>query len=197
MTKPFSQACENNRGPISQVLERVLVDCQSVFEIGSGTGQHAVWFSRAMPHLQWQTSDRKENHQGIKQWISDSSLENIHHPLELDVGVGPWPEGLFDAIFTANTAHIMALSEVELMFSGVSKLLISGGLFCLYGPMQYSGVIAAESNRAFDARLRAVKSTQGIREFNDLNKLATAFGMQLIEDNDLPANNQLIIWQKY
>jgi predicted O-methyltransferase YrrM len=168
-----------------------------VFEIGSGTGQHAVWFSRAMPHLQWQTSDRKENHQGIKQWISDSSLENIHHPLELDVGVGPWPEGLFDAIFTANTAHIMALSEVELMFSGVSKLLISGGLFCLYGPMQYSGVIAAESNRAFDARLRAVKSTQGIREFNDLNKLAAAFGMELIEDNDLPANNQLVIWQKH
>mgnify|MGYP000447791870 FL=1 len=197
MTKPFSQACENNRGPISQVLERILVDCQSVFEIGSGTGQHAVWFSRAMPHLQWQTSDRKENHQGIKQWISDSSLENIHHPLELDVGVGPWPEGLFDAIFTANTAHIMALSEVELMFSGVSKLLISGGLFCLYGPMQYSGVIAAESNRAFDARLRAVKSTQGIREFNDLNKLAATFGMELIEDNDLPANNQLIIWQKH
>jgi predicted O-methyltransferase YrrM len=197
MTKPFSQACENNRGPISQVLERVLVDCQSVFEIGSGTGQHAVWFSRAMPHLQWQTSDRKENHQGITQWISDSSLENIHHPLELDVGAGPWPEGLFDAIFTANTAHIMALSEVELMFSGVSKLLISGGLFCLYGPMQYSGVIAAESNRAFDARLRAVKSTQGIREFNDLNKLAATFGMELIEDNDLPANNQLIIWQKH
>ena len=197
MTKPFSQACENNRGPISQVLERILVDCQSVFEIGSGTGQHAVWFSRAMPHLQWQTSDRKENHQGIKQWISDSSLENIHHPVELDVGVGPWPEGLFDAIFTANTAHIMALSEVELMFSGVSKLLISGGLFCLYGPMQYSGVIAAESNRAFDARLRAVKSTQGIREFNDLNKLAATFGMELIEDNDLPANNQLIIWQKH
>ena len=197
MTKPFSQACENNRGPISQVLERILVDCQSVFEIGSGTGQHAVWFSRAMPHLQWQTSDRKENHQGIKQWISDSSLENIHHPLELDVGAGPWPEGLFDAIFTANTAHIMALSEVELMFSGVSKLLISGGLFCLYGPMQYSGVIAAESNRAFDAKLRAVKSTQGIREFNDLNKLATAVGMELIEDNDLPANNQLIIWQKH
>ena len=197
MTKPFSQACENNRGPISQVLERVLIDCQSVFEIGSGTGQHAVWFSRAMPHLQWQTSDRKENHPGIKQWISDSSLENIHHPLALDVGVGPWPEGLFDAIFTANTAHIMALSEVELMFSGVSKLLISGGLFCLYGPMQYSGVIAAESNRAFDAKLRAVKSTQGIREFNDLNKLATAVGMELIEDNDLPANNQLIIWQKH
>jgi hypothetical protein len=91
----------------------------------------------------------------------------------------------------------MALSEVELMFSGVSKLLISGGLFCLYGPMQYSGVIAAESNRAFDARLRAVKSTQGIREFNDLNKLAAAFGMELIEDNDLPANNQLVIWQKH
>ena len=139
MTKPFSQACENNRGPISQVLERIVVDCQSVFDIGSCTGQHAGWFSRAMPHLQWQTSDRKENHQGIKQWISDSSLENIHHPLELDVGAGPWPEGLFDAIFTANTAHIMALSEVELMFSGVSKLLISGGLFCNYGPMKYTG----------------------------------------------------------
>ena len=196
MTKPFSQACENNRAPISQVLERTLVDCQSVFEIGSGTGQHAVWFSRAMPHLQWQTSDRVENHQGIKQWISDSSLENIHPPLNLDVGVGPWPKGVFDAVFTANTAHIMALSEVELMFSGVSKILMSGGLFCLYGPMQYSGLIAAESNRAFDAKLRAVKSTQGIREFNDLNKLATAVGMELIEDNDLPANNQLIIWQK-
>jgi hypothetical protein len=197
MTKPFSQACENNRAPISQVLERTLVDCQSVFEIGSGTGQHAVWFSRAMPHLQWQTSDRVENHQGIKQWISDSSLENIHPPLNLDVGVGPWPKGVFDAVFTANTAHIMALSEVELMFYGVSKILMSGGLFCLYGPMQYSGVITAESNRAFDAKLRAVKSTQGIREFNDLNKLATGAGMELIEDNDLPANNQLIIWQKH
>ena len=194
--KPFSQACENNRTPIGGVLMRLLSKSASVLELGSGTGQHAVWFARHLSHLRWQTSDRFENHAGINQWLDDSGLDNIGAPIALDIGRDPWPSTPFDAVFSSNTAHIMVWPEVEIMFSQVAGTLSAGGLFCLYGPMKYSGVIAAESNRAFDHRLKAGNPRQGIREFNDLDQLALTAGMSLLEDNAMPANNRLIIWQK-
>ena len=196
MTKPFSQACENNRSPIGGVLMRLLSQRSSVLELGSGTGQHAVWFAQHLPHLYWQTSDRVENHSGISQWLDDCGLDNIGRPIALDVGRDAWPTTTFDAAFSSNTAHIMAWPEVEIMFREVAGSLVTGGLFCLYGPMQYSGVIAAESNRAFDCRLKQSNPQQGIREFNDLDQLALSAGMSLLEDNAMPANNRLLVWQK-
>ena len=196
MRKPFSQACENNREPICQVLKRIFADKSAILEIGSGTGQHAVWFAEKMPHLRWQTSDRKENHSGIEEWLAHSPLSNLVAPITLDVSQFVWPQGKYDGVFSANTTHIMSWSEAQQMIRGVASVLDDGGVFGLYGPMQYSGVIKAESNRAFNAWLKTQNQQQGIREFNDLNALAANEGMVLLEDNTMPANNRLLVWQK-
>jgi SAM-dependent methyltransferase len=196
MHKPFSQACENNRSPIGEVLIPLLSTSASVLELGSGTGQHAVWFAQQLSHLHWQTSDRMENHSGINQWLDESGLTNIGAPIALDIGHDVWPTQPFDAVFSSNTAHIMAWPDVEIMFGQVAETLSAGGLFFLYGPMKYSGVIAAVSNRAFDRRLKESNPRQGIRDFNALDRLALTAGMNLLEDNAMPANNRLVVWQK-
>jgi len=196
MRKPFSQACENNREPICQVLRRIFADKRAILEIGSGTGQHAVWFAEQMPHLHWHTSDRTENHPGIQQWLADFALSNVVAPITLDVSQFNWPQDKYDGVFSANTAHIMSWPEAQQMIRGVASMLADGGVFGLYGPMQYSGVIKAASNRAFNTHLKAQNQQQGIREFNDLNALAAGEGMVLQEDNSMPANNRLLVWQK-
>ena len=146
MDRPFSQACLNNRDPILNILKRVLQDCNTVLEIGSGTGQHAVWFGRHLPHLEWCTSDRIENHEGIKKWLEEEQIHNVHAPIALDVVKNSWPKATFDAIFSANTAHIMAWPEVEVFVTKAACVLPSGGSFCLYGPFDFKGREMAPSN---------------------------------------------------
>lgn len=196
MDKPFSQACVNNRGPIAEILQRVFAQSKNILEIGSGTGQHGVWFAEKMPHLSWQTSDQPHNHAGICQWISDCPAPNLLEPVALDVLSDPWPEGSYDGVFSANTAHIMPWEAFVAMFTGIGEHLLSNGLFCLYGPMKYMGELDAPSNVQFDQMLRQQLPHQGIRKFHDINRLALAAGLILLEDNALPANNRLIVWQK-
>jgi SAM-dependent methyltransferase len=154
MNMPFSQACENNRGPILKVIKPLLADKHRVLEIGSGTGQHAAWFAQHMPHLIWQTSDVLENHWGIKQWIASNPSDNLPVPLELNIFQDNLPAADYDAIFTANTAHIMPWEGVERLFDCLAVQLPTQGIFCLYGPMGYNGLIAPESNIQFDQFLR-------------------------------------------
>jgi SAM-dependent methyltransferase len=199
MDKPFSPACENNRGPILEILKPLLVDKSSVLEIGSGTGQHAVWFAKNMPQLQWQTSDLQPNHAGINQWLDAYPSPNLLPPIELDmlgIAEGNWPNGDYDCIYSANTAHIMPWEAVVNMLAQVGLQLRSNGLLCLYGPMQYQGVIEPQSNRDFDASLRQQSSHMGIREFHQINQLAAEAGLMLLEDHAMPANNRLLVWQK-
>jgi cyclopropane fatty-acyl-phospholipid synthase-like methyltransferase len=196
MDKPFSQACVNNQASICGILERVLTDKNNVLEIGSGTGQHGVFFAHKMPHLSWQMSDQEHNHTGIKRWVSDHPGPNLLNPIALNVLHDHWPTAHYDAIYSANTAHIMPWDAVVAMFSGAGEILSSGGVFCLYGPMKYLGVLDAQSNVEFDYRLQQQSSHQGIREFHDINSLAIEAGMVLREDNSMPANNRLIVWQK-
>ena len=165
-------------------------------EIGSGTGQHAVWFANELPHLIWQTSDLIENHSGILQWISDYPSTNLRAPISLDVAAEDWPNTEFDAIYTANTAHIMAWHEVQAMFQRAASSLQTNGLFCLYGPMKYAGEFTSESNRLFDQRLREQGAHRGIREFDAINKLAMDANLILLDDHDMPANNRLLIFEK-
>ena len=193
--KPFSQACENNKAPILAVLQRHFHQVHHVLEIGSGTGQHAVYFSEAMPHLIWQTSDRADYLPGIQQWIAECAHTNIRLPYELDVLQPDWPTG-FDAVFSANTAHIMSWPTAHHMIEQVGLRLPSAGLFALYGPFNYQGSYTSESNRQFDQHLRAVNPDQGIRDFEVINETAEAAGLTLVEDNPMPANNRLIIWRK-
>jgi len=196
MDKPFSQACINNRGPISGILERVFANKRNILEIGSGTGQHAVWFASKMPHLSWQTSDQAQYHAGINQWIEECPSPNLLAPIPLNVLTDPWPTNAYDGIYSANTAHIMPWEAVVAMFAGVGVRLSSNGIFCLYGPIKYQGELDAQSNVQFDQRLQQQFPHQGIREFHDINRLALAAVLVLLEDNTMPANNRLLVWQK-
>lgn len=193
--KPFAQACEENKAPILAVLKPLFKDRQHVLEIGSGTGQHAVYFAQHMPHLIWQTSDRVENHAGINLWLDEASLPNTRSPLALDV-LQPWPSLNIDAVFSANTAHIMAWPAVQAMFKGVGQLLPMGGVFALYGPFNYNRCYTSESNARFDLWLKQRDPDSGIRDFAELDKLAQQVSMQFMADNTMPVNNRLLVWQK-
>ena len=184
--KPFSEASERNRQPILAVLQRVFKETRKVLEIGSGTGQHAACFSAALPHLVWQASDRAENLPGIREWGVD--------PIELDVD-GEWPRVDADAVFTANTCHIMSWPQVERMFEGIGKMAAVQAV-CIYGPFNYGGRHTSESNARFDAMLRGRDPASGLRDFEAMVALAGKNGMALQEDNAMPANNRLLVFKK-
>ncbi|KIF80521.1 DUF938 domain-containing protein [Noviherbaspirillum autotrophicum] len=195
MSKQFSAACERNREPILAVLRDVLADCRQVLEIGSGTGQHAVYFGAHLPRLQWQTSDLPCNHASIIAWQQEARLPNVLPPLALDVASTDWPQGPYDAVFSANTCHIMAWQEVEAMFVGIGRVLRPGGLVCIYGPFNEGGRFTSISNAQFDAALKAQAPHMGIRDFDAVNALAARQGLTLLADHAMPANNRLLVWR--
>ena len=194
--KPFSQACENNKRPILAVLRRHLAGVGHVLEIGGGTGQHAVFFASELRHLVWQTSDVLEHHDGIRAWIEEAQLANLRPPLGLDVTIRPWPVARTDAVFSANTAHIMSWPVVESFVAGGAEVIGPKGLFLLYGPFNYDGAYTSGSNARFDQWLKERDPRSGIRDFEAVDGLARAAGMQLVEDNAMPANNRLVVWQR-
>ena len=195
MEKPFSQACANNSEPILKVLNRVFVDRNALLEIGSGTGQHAVYFAPRFSAMNWQPSDREENLPGIQAWIREHRVENLLEPFVLDVN-GQWPKPAYDAFFTANTCHIMDWPSVENMFEGIGRVASSSAVLAIYGPFRYEGNFTTESNARFDVWLKSQRKTQGIRDIEAIYNLAANIGMQLVEDNDMPANNQLLVFRR-
>ncbi len=196
MTRPCAAACERNREPIAARLADWLPAQGRVLEIGSGTGQHAVYFGARFPGLIWQTSDVTENHPGISAWLADAGLANVLAPLAFDVLHDPWPAARFDAVYTANTAHIMPIAAVERVFSGVGQSLARGGIFFLYGPVNRDGEFTSESNRVFDADLRARAAHMGLRDDRELVKFAAAAGLVLVADYAMPANNRCLVFRK-
>ncbi len=194
--KQFSPACERNREPILAVLRDVLAPVRRVLEIGSGTGQHAAYFAPALPHLIWQTSDLPGNHASINAWRRETAVPNLPPPLVLDVGGGVWPREKFDAVFTANTCHIMAWEEVQAMFAGIGQVLTDEGLLCIYGPFNYGGRFTSESNARFDASLRLQAAHMGLRDMEEVDRLAQAIGLRLQDDHAMPANNRLLVWRR-
>ena len=196
MDRPYSESCEQNRAPILAVLQRFLGDCRHLLEIGSGTGQHAVYFAPEFPGLVWQTSDRRENHPGIRAWLDALPSENLREPLVLDVSRDPWPVDRYDAVFSANTAHIMSEPDVQAMFSGVGRTLQSTGRFLLYGPFNINGRYTAPSNERFDQWLRAQDQRMGVRDLDWLQQLAGEADMRLEEMVDMPADNKILVWVK-
>ena len=200
--KPYSPASERNRDPILQVLRGHFAHAHEVLEIGSGTGQHAVHFAAAMPWLIWQCSDRAENLPGIRMWLDEVALPNTPAPIELDVAHGSWPSVCFDAVFSANTLHIMGWHEVEACFVSLGEVLAfapaAAAPFTLavYGPFNYGGDFTSDSNRAFDASLRARDPRMGIRDFEAVDALARAIGLALVDDVAMPANNRTLVWRR-
>jgi cyclopropane fatty-acyl-phospholipid synthase-like methyltransferase len=175
------------------VLREHFADRRRVLEIGSGTGQHAVYFAAALPHLVWQTSDLPENHDGICAWLDEAALPNTLPPLALDVN-GPWPNARFDAVFSANTLHIMSWPEVEALFAGLPAVLADDARLAIYGPFNYGGQFTSPSNAQFNLTLKSWGLHMAIRDFEAVDALARTAGLRLLEDRAMPANNRCLVW---
>ncbi len=204
MSKPFSEACARNAGSILRVLSHRLsalkeqreVTALEVLEIGSGTGQHAVYFASELADVIWHCSDRLDNHSGISQWVQESGLDNIQGPIWLDVAADHWPDCRFDMIFSANTAHIMRWTEVEAMIEGVSQTLEPNGELLLYGPFKFKGQYTSDSNAQFDEWLKTQAIHRAIRDFEAIDEQAKEAGLRFDRRYNLPANNQLLVWTR-
>lgn len=194
--KPFSESSEENKQPILAVLQNYFSQVSEVLEIGSGTGQHAVFFAAQFPHLQWICSDRAENLPGIQLWLDEAQQANIQGPHPLDVNQPEWPVQQVAAVFSANTVHIMDWPSVEVMFGKIGQLLQAGGVFCLYGPFNYHGTFTSDSNARFDQWLKDRDPRSGIRDIDDLQRLAQNAGLELIQDHEMPVNNRTLVWRK-
>lgn len=194
--KPYSESCDQNRGPILAILRDVFADRRLVLEIGSGTGQHAVYFGAALPHLRWQTADVQAHHPGIAAWLNEAALPNVLPPIELDANRTDWHAGRYDAVFSANTLHIMSPQEVARCFAGIGQVLEPGGVLAVYGPFNYRGRFTSESNARFDQWLKSRDPVSGIRDFEAVDALARQQGLTLQQDYAMPANNRTLVWKK-
>ena len=194
--KPFAPACERNREPILGVLREAFADRRRVLEIGSGTGQHAVHFAAAMPWLEWQASERAEHLDGIRAWLDEAALANTPRPIALEVAHGAWPATRCDAVFSANTLHIMAWAEVEALFARLPDVTEPGAVLAIYGPFNLDGRFTSDSNAAFDAQLRQRAPHMGIRDLADVDALAARAGYAREADHALPANNRCVLWRR-
>jgi Protein of unknown function (DUF938) len=201
-TRPHSPSCDRNRDPILAVLREHFADRRDVLEIGSGTGQHAVHFAAAMPWLRWQCSDHGDALPGIRMWLDEAELTNTPPPFALQAVLDPQP-GLappltsrYDAVFSANTLHIMGWPEVEALFAGLAPVLADDAVLAVYGPFNDGGAFTSESNREFDGWLKARDPRSGIRDVEAVNALAENAGLRLIADIAMPANNRMLIWRR-
>lgn len=195
---PFSAACERNKDVILEVIRPALLEVKSVLEIGSGTGQHAVYFAGHLRHLSWQTSDKRAYLDGVRAQLETAANRGALMPIELDVNQQPWVQDSrrFDAVFTANTLHIMSWSDMQAFFHGLDQVTSELGCLIIYGPFKYQGKFTSQSNQEFDASLRYRGEGSAIRDFEAVNELARHAGFKLISDTPMPANNQCLVYRK-
>ena len=195
--KPYAESSEKNKVPILAILKEIFADRKQVLEIASGTGQHAVYFARELSHLTWQPSELAHNLAGIQAWLDEAQLSNVPAPLAIDVSDASWPVSGVDAIFNANTVHIISWPEVERMFASIGRVIAPGGCVCLYGPYNYDGNFTSDSNARFDAWLKLRDPNSGVRDFEAVNRLAASHGLYLLRDIAMPSNNRMLIWRAH
>jgi cyclopropane fatty-acyl-phospholipid synthase-like methyltransferase len=192
---PFSEACERNKEPILAKLRAHLDAPGRVLEVGGGTGQHAVHFAHAMPWLEWQATEREAALATLRPWLAAMPAPNLLAPCALDVH-GEWPQGEWDAVYTANTLHIMGWEGVQAFFAGAGRALGARGLLLVYGPFNYAGTWTSDSNRDFDRLLRSRDPASGLRDVEAVHALAAAQGLAPVADHAMPANNRLLVWRR-
>jgi SAM-dependent methyltransferase len=193
---PFSAACERNKDPILEVLRVRFADRTQILEIGSGTGQHAVYFARQLGHLTWHPTEQLAYLADLTERVKIEGPPNLRVPTLLDVRQAVWPVRGVDALFTANTLHIMSWPEVMALFKGIGTVLAPGGVLCIYGPFRYAGRYTSDSNREFDVMLQERDPESGLRDIEAVSLLADQYGLHLDADFDLPANNRLLAFIK-
>ncbi|MEP6389670.1 MAG: DUF938 domain-containing protein [Halioglobus sp.] len=193
---PFSQACENNKAAILEAIAPRLVAVDEVLEIGSGTGQHACFFAQSLPELAWQPTELEANRNVLQPRTQAYGGNNLLPAVSLDVCQRPWPLAIPQAIFTANTLHIMPFEAVKSLFAYLGEASAAGALLMVYGPFNYQGRYTSESNASFDEWLRARDLRSAIRDFEKVDTLAQCAGYALLDDKAMPANNRLLVWQR-
>lgn len=193
--KSYSESCEKNKAPILAVLRKIFAEKKQVLEIASGTGQHAVYFGRELPHLIWQTSELAQHLESIQAWLDEAQLPNVLAPLAIDVNDARWPVSAVDAIFNANTVHIISWPEVERLFRHIARIIVPGGRVSFYGPYNYGGRFTSESNARFDTWLKSRNPNSGVRDFEAVNQLAALNGLVLLQDVAMPSNNRMLVWE--
>ena len=197
--KEYAPACERNSQVILNVLQRILAHSRTVLEIGSGTGQHAVFFANGLPHLQWQPTN-KESLESINAWRREAEFENVLPAQSMDLLAATDHQDLrlpeIDAIVCINTVHIMAWQGTEKLCELAASAIPPGGVLYLYGPYRYADRPLEPSNENFDLWLQERNPLSGIRDFEAVNRLAELAGFELQEDLAMPANNRSIWWSK-
>lgn len=198
MQKPFSAACERNKAVILDTLKPYLDTVEGhLLEIGSGTGQHAVYMAPQLEHITWHTSDVLGNHMGIKTWLKESKVKNLKTPIRFKVGVDKFPKKTFyQAVYSANTFHIMSWKQVKTLIKLLGHSLRKDALVFIYGPFKYKGEFTSTSNESFDQNLKETNPQQGIRHFEDVHTAFEKSGFVLLKDHTMPANNQLLVFKR-
>lgn len=196
MKKPFSPSADRNKESILGTLKTELSANQMVLEIGSGTGQHACYFSDALPDVIWQPTELESNIPAIYTWIEEHSLGNLRNPIVLDVDTHPWPIKNAEVCYTCNTLHIMSIQSVRSLFKGSGAVLNNAGKLCVYGPFSIDGQHISPSNALFDQQLRASDPASGVRDLSELNNIAQQYGFAPCRYTALPANNFFVVWER-
>lgn len=195
--KPYSPSCERNQAAILEVFQKHFRETdRQVLEIGSGTGQHAVYFGQAIKQVIWQTSDVKENHAGINKWLAEAQLTHVLAPIEYTIGESDWPNFEADVVFSANVLHIISFELVQKFILDLGGNLNSGSRVFFYGPFKYQGQFTSASNADFESWLKNIDPLRGIRDFETIEKLMQKQGFNLQLDISMPANNQFLIFEK-
>ena len=196
MNLPTSPSVFRNRNPILEILKEYIHDDTTLLEIGSGTGEHAVYLAPYFPKTFWVTSDVKGNHRTIIERLKIHKLKNISGPETLQIGHDDFPKKRFDYVFTANTLHIMSWKENKTLFKLLGKRLREGALVLIYGPFNYNGDFTSASNKEFDSHLRERNPKSGIRSFEDIKSSLEKFGFKFLMDHQMPANNRLLVFER-
>ena len=195
-SKPFAPSADRNKQVILEALQSLLTGDERVFEIGSGTGQHACHIASAMPGLVWQPTELADKLPGIERWIEEYKCTNVLPPVVMDLACDIAPLSNASVCYTANTLHIVSWSLVQALFKFAATLLEDKGKLIVYGPFSINGHHTSEGNRLFDEQLRVSDPQSGIRELGELNELACLHKFSEAKIIDMPANNKLLCWQK-
>lgn len=195
--KKTAPSVARNRGPILEILSLYIKEEKgTLLEIGSGTGEHAIYFAPKFPKLSWVCSDQQENHEVIKAWIEEGNDKNIIGPKSLKIGEDDFPKMSFQYVFTANTLHIMSWKEVKTLIKLIGKRLRQDSLVFIYGPFNYNGEFTSDSNKQFNEWLKQRNPESGIRDFEKVKDLMAKAGLSLEFDHEMPANNRLLVFKR-